>query len=516
MSIETITQTYTGVPMRKLRELLASGWVVNGVAITRTEEDGTMQRGAVTTGGMVLWWNREPALVHPVEFDAWFDAEYEAANGFVSSGDPTFYDAMLSKKEWALRAWNKATPPAKPEPVQEPASRLEIDQSRVMGLADLHSMECLEDGTHIIDLGGFIAFAADVLRIAVDAQSKEPAQPAPDLSKLKPENQQKMREWIADGSFARRAIDTMFELSQEITALKKAQPAPVPKGYKQSPEHSEVFTKAQLLQYGADCMKAAQPAPLPTLVTEEMHVAAVKVLHRANGVDGLPQRMMDAMLAVQPAQPAPVQEPPPWWPAVEKILEEYGLQAVNFVADFNDAMKDASQPMQDQPAPTVQEPVAQAWDEGYRAGVNDERMSEANIGIAGFDAKVEPARNNQYRTTLPAQPAPVQVPLFWYRPCPGGMYEGPVHNNSVGGKMLRDEKPDDWKPLFISPPAQPAAPLTDEDLERCRQWFGAVQDANKQYLTAQDCVLAEKLYLHAGMRVPDGIKQAAHGIKDQP
>ena len=51
-----------------------------------------------------------------------------------------------------------------------------------------------------------------------------------------------------------------------------------------------------------------------------------------------------------------------------------------------------------------QEPVAQAWDEGYQAGVNDERMSEANIGIAGFDAKVEPARNNPYRITQPAPP----------------------------------------------------------------------------------------------------------------
>jgi hypothetical protein len=60
-----------------------------------------------------------------------------------------------------------------------------------------------------------------------------------------------------------------------------------------------------------------------------------------------------------------------------------------------------------QPAPE-QEPVAQAWDEGYRAGVDDERTSEANIGIAGFGAKVEPARNNPYRTTPPAQPA---VPL---------------------------------------------------------------------------------------------------------
>ena len=41
------------------------------------------------------------------------------------------------------------------------------------------------------------------------------------------------------------------------------------------------------------------------------------------------------------AQPA--QEPPPWWPAVENILTEYGLQAIDFVADFNAAMKDAAQ-----------------------------------------------------------------------------------------------------------------------------------------------------------------------------
>jgi hypothetical protein len=36
------------------------------------------------------------------------------------------------------------------------------------------------------------------------------------------------------------------------------------------------------------------------------------------------------------AQPA--QEPPPWWPAVENILTEYGLQAIDFVADFNAAL----------------------------------------------------------------------------------------------------------------------------------------------------------------------------------
>lgn len=49
------------------------------------------------------------------------------------------------------------------------------------------------------------------------------------------------------------------------------------------------------------------------------------------------------------------------------------------------------------------EPQAQAiaWDEGYAAGVNDERISECNIGIAGFDAKVNPARENPYRRDYP-------------------------------------------------------------------------------------------------------------------
>ena len=36
-------------------------------------------------------------------------------------------------------------------------------------------------------------------------------------------------------------------------------------------------------------------------------------------------------------------EPPDWFPAVENILNEYGLQAMDFVADFKEAMKDAEQ-----------------------------------------------------------------------------------------------------------------------------------------------------------------------------
>lgn len=44
--------------------------------------------------------------------------------------------------------------------------------------------------------------------------------------------------------------------------------------------------------------------PLPAKVTEEMHQAACKVLLRATGMDGTPQRMLDAMRATAPpAQP---------------------------------------------------------------------------------------------------------------------------------------------------------------------------------------------------------------------
>jgi hypothetical protein len=59
--------------------------------------------------------------------------------------------------------------------------------------------------------------------------------------------------------------------------------------------------------------------------------------------------------AAQDKLKQPVQEPPPWWPAVENILTEYGLQAIDFVADFKNAMKDAAQP--------VQEPVGYVYSE---------------------------------------------------------------------------------------------------------------------------------------------------------
>ena len=58
-------------------------------------------------------------------------------------------------------------------------------------------------------------------------------------------------------------------------------------------------------------------------ITEEMHVAACKVLTRANGLDGTPQRMLDAMLAAAP-------QPPKEQPVSLKWCTTCGEGAIDF------------------------------------------------------------------------------------------------------------------------------------------------------------------------------------------
>lgn len=64
------------------------------------------------------------------------------------------------------------------------------------------------------------------------------------------------------------------------------------------PIHKELL---QDLEVSAVAQRAAPAGRI--VVTEAMHVAACKVLLRAHGLDGLPQRMLDAMLAAAPAAP---------------------------------------------------------------------------------------------------------------------------------------------------------------------------------------------------------------------
>lgn len=57
-------------------------------------------------------------------------------------------------------------------------------------------------------------------------------------------------------------------------------------------------------------------------------------------------------------------EPPDWFPAVENILNEYGLQAIDFVADFKAAMKDAEKSQRTWVGLTdeeIEEGIKQSW-----------------------------------------------------------------------------------------------------------------------------------------------------------
>ena len=44
--------------------------------------------------------------------------------------------------------------------------------------------------------------------------------------------------------------------------------------------------------------------------------------------------------------------------------------------------------------------------------------------------------------------------------------------------------------------------LCDDDLNRVRQWFDAVQDINEAFLEQEDYLLAKKIYEKLSMRVP--------------
>lgn len=78
----------------------------------------------------------------------------------------------------------------------------------------------------------------------------------------------------------------------------------------------------------APAAEQAEPVAVPagyalvrTPITDDMHVAAAKVLARAHGLEGTPQRMLDAMIAAAPPAPAPTW--PEWAEQILKIVREY-------------------------------------------------------------------------------------------------------------------------------------------------------------------------------------------------
>jgi hypothetical protein len=113
-----------------------------------------------------------------------------------------------------------------------------------------------------------------------------------------------------------------------------------------------------------------------------------------------------------------------------------------------------------------------------------------------------------------AQPAPVQEPVFWYRPVgEDGGYEGPLHNGVI--EKVRKES-GAWIPLVPAttpPAAQPAVPLTDEMVVRAARELCKIH--------AGECQVDEQdtwnLYADQFKRDARAALEAAHGItKGQP
>ena len=68
-------------------------------------------------------------------------------------------------------------------------------------------------------------------------------------------------------------------------------------------------------------------------------------------------------------------------------------------------------------------------------------------------------------------------PLFWYRPCGEGLYEGPFHTNSTNGKLRRAEKPDQWLPLYSHPPT-----IRAEEYARQMLWDDQSAEEKAHYM----------------------------------
>ena len=104
---------------------------------------------------------------------------------------------------------------------------------------------------------------------------------------------------------------------------------------------------------------------------------------------------------------------------IDRAVLEQALELLDDAAGYGDGLSEidaAYAIIHEALAAPQPEPVAKAWAEGYRQGVEDERTSEAMIGIAGFDAKLEPARQNPYGAAPPQrQPEPVAWRPSWCR-----------------------------------------------------------------------------------------------------
>jgi hypothetical protein len=62
--------TFDGLPARKLEQLLADGWKINGYCIQKPDADG-WKYGAITAQGRVLWWHDDAGVTAQRQPDAY-------------------------------------------------------------------------------------------------------------------------------------------------------------------------------------------------------------------------------------------------------------------------------------------------------------------------------------------------------------------------------------------------------------------------------------------------------------
>jgi len=126
------------------------------------------------------------------------------------------------------------------------------------------------------------------------------------------------------------------------------------------------------------------------------------------------------------------------------------------------------------------------------------------LNLQEFDGRAKPI----IAVIKQALAQPVQEPLFWYRPCSNGMYEGPIHNAQI--EEVRQQS-GAWVPLVTAttPPAQEFVcstglchyrkPLTDDEIA------AIVRKAARGAAIRRDGSTSE--------RIARAI-EAAHGIKE--
>ena len=112
----------------------------------------------------------------------------------------------------------------------------------------------------------------------------------------------------------------------------------------------------------------------------DLRQAAQQALEALEGADAVDTDMQAAITALKNALEQQQAEPPPEWLLIKNILDEYGLQAIDFVAEFKAAQQVATiwkQPKQQTPfSPEAINTTQTAWRMGYEAAKAEQQQAE--------------------------------------------------------------------------------------------------------------------------------------------